>query len=433
MKKVLLGTSAVALASAFASSAHAVEWEVKVGGYMEQFAAWSSPDVDGFIDDEFNGIDSKQDSEVHFLPSITLDNGLQIGANIQLEGFTGGDQIDESFLFVDGSFGRVLLGSENSAGYLMHYGAPDVSFLNVNSGSLTAFVPFSGTVSGRTALPGFEFETLTVGADIFRGTLGATYIENGRNNDAQRFTYFTPRFAGFQLGASYARDPDQDTNAQQNLDVQNQNLNNIVDVGANYVNSFGGFDVAVSGRYGIAINDVSFSDVFPDDDNDFFEDDAFDENPTIWSAGLNLGLYGFTVGGSVSEQNNTSCIPDEVAMNPFTNFDLCMDGTSYDAGIAYETGPWGISFTYFHGENVNNEAVLDGFQGQDETLQQYLLALNYDLAKGVALGAYGAYVDFNEDIGDVIGVTEGGEDVFLNPAGDDVDGWVVGTGIKVSF
>ncbi len=103
----------------------------------------------GIVSDDYDGIDSKQDSEIHFLPSITLDNGLKIGANVQLEGFQGGDQIDESFLFIDGSFGRVLLGSENSAGYLMHYGAPDVTFLNVNSGSLTAFVPFSGSVVGQ--------------------------------------------------------------------------------------------------------------------------------------------------------------------------------------------------------------------------------------------------------------------------------------------
>ena len=150
MKKILLGTSAVALASAFANSAYAVDWEVRVGGYMEQYAAWASPDVDGLVDDDFDGIDSKMDAEVHFVPSITLDNGLKIGADVQLEGNTdGSDQIDESFLFIDGAFGRVLLGSENSAGYLMNYGAPDVTFLNVNSGSLVNFIPFSGTAFGE--------------------------------------------------------------------------------------------------------------------------------------------------------------------------------------------------------------------------------------------------------------------------------------------
>jgi len=201
MRKHLLRTSALALVAANACTASAAEWEVKVGGYMEQFVAYANSDVSGGGD--FDGIDSKQDSEIHFLPTITLDNGLTIGADVQLEGFTSSDQIDESSMFIDGSFGRVVLGSEASAGYLMFYAAPDVTFLNVNSGSTTAFIPYSGT---------------TAGADIFLGTLGTTYLENVLNDNAQRFTYFTPRFGGFQLGVSYARDTLQDTNAQINTD-----------------------------------------------------------------------------------------------------------------------------------------------------------------------------------------------------------------------
>jgi outer membrane protein OmpU len=410
MKKILLGTSAVALAGAFANSAHAVDWEVKVGGYMEQYAAWSSPEVDGIDSDDYAGIDNKADSEIHFQPSITLDNGLKIGADVQLEGNTdGADQIDESFLFLDGSFGRVLLGSENSAGYLMHYGAPDVTFLNVNSGSLTKFVPYSGTATGIVdggPLAG-DLETLNTGDDIFRGTLGATSLENGRNNDAQRFTYFTPRFAGFQVGVSYARDPRQDDMSQLNLDVQDTLLNNIFDVGANYVNSFGAFDIALSGRYGIATNNEDIIDGITDED----EDIELGDNPQVWAAGLNFGFAGFTVGGSFGEQNGT-----------FTS-----DGQGWDAGVSYETGPWGISFTYFKGKNDDDEFYTGDAipNGAREELTQYLLGVNYDLAKGVALNAYGAYAQFDEDLGD--------PDDLVNVDGDDVDGWVVGTGIKISF
>ena len=82
---------------------------------MEQYVAYVDSDIRG-VPGDFNGIDSKQDVEIWFLPSITLDNGIKIGANIQLEGNTGGDQIDESFLFIKGSFGEVLLGPENAAG-----------------------------------------------------------------------------------------------------------------------------------------------------------------------------------------------------------------------------------------------------------------------------------------------------------------------------
>lgn len=385
-RTVFLASTALALISA---QSQAAEWELKWGGYMEQFVAFSTADgPDGLSNTDFDGVDSKQDAEIHFKPTITLDNGIKIGANIQLEAFQSGDQIDESYLFIKGSFGEILLGSENSAGYKMHYGAPDVTFLNVNSGSLTAYVPFSGAVSGSDPVTGVP-TTVRVGDDVFRGTLGTTYLENDRNNDAQRFTYFTPRFAGFQLGVSYARDAVQDDNFQVNCSIPGQTCD-YFDIGANYVNSFGGFDVAISGRWGIATNEGPGSN-----------------NPQVFGAGINLGFAGVTIGGSFAEQNNTTT----------------SDGTAFDAGISYQTGPWGFSFTYFHGENVDNENVANPL-GNDETLDQYLLGVNYKLAKGVSLGAFGAYVDFDEDRGDPGSVATNG---------NDVDGFVIGTGVKVRF
>jgi len=379
MRAVLMGTTAVALIGATAAPADAAEWTVRVGGYMEQYVGYA--DVDAPVSGEFDGIDSKQDNEIHFLPKITLDNGIEIGADIQREGNTSGDTIDESFMRIKGSFGELNLGNENSAGYKMTYAAPDVTFLNVNSGSLTFFVPWSGTLAG-----------VGLGNDTFRRTLGTSFIEVGGNNDSQRFTYFTPRFAGLQLGASYARDGRQDSNAQLDVDAANVNAGNaladvhdIFDFGANYVNSFGGFDVAVSGRYG-------------------FGDRNTGGTAEIWSAGINLGYAGFKIGGSYADAD-----ADHAQM----------EGEFWDVGISYESGPWGFSFTHSRGENVDNE---NAALGADEELQQYLLGISYALAKGVALNAYGAYVDFDEDLSDG-GVGNG----------DDLDAWVVGTGIKISF
>ena len=421
MKKVLLGTSAIALASAFASTAGAADWDVKVGGYMEQHLTYSSADVKGFVGDDYDGVDVKSDTEIHFKPSITLDNGLKIGAVVELEGNTGGDQIDESYIQITGSFGQVLLGNENSAGYKMSYGAPDVSFYGINSGTQTSNIPFSGQNlnplsngatpldlttplgTGTVAVTDGIGETagLNHGNDVFRGTLGSTFLENGRNNDAARITYFSPRFAGFQVGLSYARDPGDDSSAQVNNRVAA--ISDIIDVGANYVNSFGGFDVALSGRWGIATDNRT---AVPGTD--------IGEDPQVWGAGINLGFAGVTIGGSFAEQNG--------AAN--------QDGRSFDAGISYETGPWGFSFTYFNGENVNNEnaAALNAAgtaSANDEKHQAFLLAGTYALAKGVSLGAYGGYFDFDEETGDA-----GGPNVTT---GDDIDGFVIGTGIKVSF
>ena len=408
MKKVLLGTSALALAGAFASPADAVEWEVRVGGFMTQYVAYADNDVDNvpfdtgtdgdldglFSGGDFDGVDNKSNTEIIFMPSITLDNGLQFGANVQLEGNTSGDQIDESYMYIDGSFGRVLLGSENSAGYLMTYGAPTAGTgaAGVNSSSLTAFVPFSGT---------------GVGADVFRGTLGSSFIETLRNNDVNRITYFTPRFAGFQVGVSYARDALQDSNTQVDCDTT---VCDFVDIGANYVNSFGDFSVALSGRYGFA------SVPGPD--------------PEVWAAGLNLGYGGFTIGGSYAESDKDHGV---------------QEGEFWDAGVSYETGPWAFAFAVSRGENFDDDCLAldtsaaddgggpgDPFFGgcmgdMDETLWQYSVGANYTLAQGVTLGAFGAYVDFE-------GATFGGGNRAPGQNVEaEVDGWVLGTKVSISF
>ena len=83
---------------------------------------------------------------------------------------------------------------------------------------------------------------------MFRGTLGTTYLENNRNNDASRLSYFSPRFGGRQLGVSYARDAGEGNGPVNNNTV----ITDIVDIAAKYSGSFGGVDLDGSARYGIA-------------------------------------------------------------------------------------------------------------------------------------------------------------------------------------
>ncbi|MEM6486711.1 MAG: porin [Pseudomonadota bacterium] len=387
MKKVLLSTSALALVAAYTSNASAAEWEVRVGGYSTQQIGFATSDVDGLVDEDFDGVDTVSDTEIFFLPSITLDNGIRFGANVQLEGNSGGDQIDESFVFISGSFGRILIGSENSAGYIMKIGAPSVSVNGHNSGTLTAFIPFSGN-AGSAASGG----PVATGDDTFRGTLYSTNLENRRNNDVGRITYFTPRLVGIQVGFSYARDANEDNDIQVD---ENNAFGNFIDIGANYVQSFGPIDVAVYGRWGITASSP----------------DGLD-NSQVYGVGGTLGFAGFTVGASFAEQNNAGTD----------------DGQSFDVGVAYETGPWGFSFSYLHGSNVDDENAAFGL---DEEVDIFVAAVNYSLAQGVDLNVFGAYVDFEEDAGDGTGFDLEGD--FVATSGNDVDGFVIGTGIALSF
>ena len=382
MKKVLLGTSAIALAGAFAAPASAVEWDVSVGGFMTQHVGVAAGvEIDNAVGEDYDGVDVLSNTEIIFAPSITLDNGLQFGANVQLEGNTSGDQIDESYMFIKGSFGEVNIGSENSAGYKMTYAAPNVTAMPINSGSISAFIPFSGG-GGVSTLGG-----------IFRNAKGSSFVEVGANNDAQRITYYSPRFAGFQIGASYARDGSQDSSlAGDNID--GAAFSNIFDVGANYVQSFGDFDVAVSGRWGIAQNDTDLGDTFDTDDN-----------AQVFAVGANVGFAGITVGGAFAESNNSGAL----------------DSQGYSAGVSYETGPWGVSATYYLGEGVDAENI-GAVTKNDEEFQAILIGGSYALAQGVGLSVYGGYVEADEDRSD---------DGTLG--GDDVEGFVIGTAVSLSF
>lgn len=56
----------------------------------------------------------------------TLDNGLTIGVNVQLESFSEADTVDEAYLFLQSPImGQLIVGDENNAAYLLHVTAPD--------------------------------------------------------------------------------------------------------------------------------------------------------------------------------------------------------------------------------------------------------------------------------------------------------------------
>ena len=381
MKNTLLCTTALAM-TGIAGAANAAEVSagaVNMGfsGYYTTNIAITSVDTGtGLAAADFDGLDIQTNAEIFFKPSITLDNGIKIGVDIQLEAGsnTNGDQIDESYMTVSGDFGKFIIGSENSAGYKMTVAAPDHSMIFAQSSSLTAFVPYSSGVSG---------------ADLFRGTLGATYIENVRNNDAARISYFSPRFAGLQLGISYARDSGQ-TNGPVN---NNTAITDIVDIAANYSGSFGGVDLDASARWGTASAPAGAVD------------------PEVWGAGLNIGFSGFTIGGSYAEQDGSATNGAGVAN--------AQDGRSYDVGIGYANGPMSYSLTYFNGENIDNDAGVA--VGSKEQLETIVLAVKYTVNSNFKVGAFIANTDFTEDA-DAAGA-----------GANDVEGTVLGVGAAFSF
>ncbi|MDA0340460.1 MAG: porin [Proteobacteria bacterium] len=377
MKKILLGTTAIVAAGMIVSAPAAFAAEkikISVGGYMEQWFGYVSND-DGPGQD-FSGFDVKSDSEIFFKGSTTLDNGITVGVNVQLEAnHNGNDQIDESYLIVKGGFGEINLGSENSAMYKMNY-APDEFGISINSGDQTGWLSAVGTGSAIG-------QKLSEGG-YFRSPFGSTYVEPLGANDSEKLTYYTPRIEGIQLGLSYSPDTSQDSNSQPNRDAVDSDL---VMAGLNFNRTFGGTNIRASLGYGTVLGESAGSGT----------------NASAFNAGLGFAWGGFAVGAAYSAFADSGA----------------NDGSGLNLGGNYSSGPWGVSLSYFHGEKdgTGTATTLSGDAEQDT----FMLSGKYALGPGITANGTLAHSKFESD------------DAGLDANSRQVDATYVVVGMRLSF
>jgi hypothetical protein len=361
---------------------------VGVHGYHQQWGVYANQDIDskatpGGASNRFktSPVDQKHNSEICFVGETTLDNGITFGVDVQLEANTEGDQIDESYLYVQSdSLGRLIVGDEDNASYLLHVTAPDGG-ISIDSGDM-----ISDTF----------WENLS-GFDYFSTTLGNTALSFG-DDDSGKFTYITPSIAGFQLGVSYI--PQFEGGGDNNSSVYKSRIagNNVVDrtrngvaVGGNFTEDFNGFGVSLSaGWLGAQTSDKDLSAA---------------------NAGAQFSLAGFTVGGAYVKAfqgtQSTDATGNELGQ---------ADGYGWTAGGTYETGPYKVGITYQYGENDGNR----GSSGKPE-LQQANISGTYQFGPGVRLvGGFFAYDS----------QTQGRSD---GTNGFDNQGWGFASGIKLGF
>ena len=128
MKKALLGTTAlIAAGLAFGNAAYAADGvKLSIGGRYMGAAGVNFQDADGFADSAARDYVFKQDVEVYFLGETVLDNGLTVGARVELEGQTSSDQIDAVYAYFSGGFGEIRFGDTGEAMAQLCYVAPQL-------------------------------------------------------------------------------------------------------------------------------------------------------------------------------------------------------------------------------------------------------------------------------------------------------------------
>ncbi|KZD12841.1 porin [Oceanibaculum pacificum] len=344
MKKILLGSTALVAAGLLAQPTLAADpIKLQVKGYYQNLVTYS--DVDNApAGTNYKDFQFRHEGEVHFQGKTTLDNGLTVGFDAQLEivnvGLSGGQprDMDETYMWLEGGFGKLQLGAENGAAYLLHVDAPSfgLGFDDRNFG------PTAQT--GGTARPNLA-------------------------GDTPKGTYFTPRIAGFQAGISYSPNVEpQDISGYGFgvISVATGGLEDNLGLGLNFNHDFGGLTLKASGSYETA-------DIV-----------GGGQDPEIWAAGLNLGFGGFTLGGAYQDSEN---------YNGNGGYVAGADGQVYSLGLSYKTGPWGVSGVY---QKTDIEV---GGVSQSNSADEYEVAAMYQVGPGIQFRGGVIYADMDLSTG----------------------------------
>jgi predicted porin len=369
MKKILLATTAVAavaLASgdAYAQSSAAGPVRLGLGGYFQFYGVAGNQSNDPGEPGEFrHNFDFKREAEIFFTGQTKLDNGLIIGVDVQLEAESCTDQIDESYIWFQGNWGRLILGSENSAPYLLAVGAPSVdsNFDGQDPNYRLPSLIGTGDARGAGTLAGLS--SIDAWVPLISG-------------DSEKLTYLSPRIAGFRAGISYTPDNSEDgtTGGQiatkggsfagmpRNNDIQ---FSNVISVGVNYENKLGPVDLLA----GLGYERGSLESGDPANPG------RWDDNRNAYQGGVDVGFAGFHVGGGYYQDDN--------------GLD---DGTqrSWAAGLTYTMGPLTVGGSYFNSKR-DRGAV------SSEKLQRALVGARYALGPGVDLRGSLQWYDYDAD------------------------------------
>lgn len=405
MKKLLCsaalaGLVAVAAAPAMAQGDQSA-LKLDLGGYFRGYVAMVDNDTAAGVDER--NVDIIRDTEVHFTGETTLDNGLTIGFHAEATADREDVFMDESYMYASGSWGRVNFGSEDGSAYLLQIAAPSadsnvdgirqyVRGTNYAVAPVTALpaVPVAttpaGTVANFTAVGGAVPNAFAAGASAAGAVDGSTW---GRNNgsfldedyaqDATRFadklTYLSPVFNGFQAGVSYT--PDMGTAVASNsFGVQSDDVINAFgdawEVAARYEGQFDRFGLTLGAGYThIGLEDeraaAPAGGIFSG-----LVRNAFTDDRDLWNVGSTVSFGGFTFGALYSEDDRGEIAQDFGTLASYTTDS---DAETWVLGLDYTTGPWKVGASYLN-RDVENFGV------------------NYS---GGAAGAFTGYSDLETD------------------------------------
>jgi len=351
MKRILLGSTALAGAAAMAGAAQASDGvKLEVGGFFQTVYEGVFDKKSGDHFGNHRNLDRfEHNAEVWFKGETTLDNGLTVGAHVELEAENAGDQIDKSFVYWSGGFGRVQIGSQDG---------PIGGYCILPPGATANFSAFSPNAWGSNDPVGSNAACVDA--------LG----------NSQSIIYTTPNFAGFQLLLGYT--PSNNAEDYTQAGVNSSGTPTSPDGTAHhsfaayatysYAGDGWGADWAGGGSWQGKFNDTEGGN---------------DGTSSTYQSGLNLTFGNFGVGG---------------VMEYFQNGGDDNNAWVAGGGLSYGVDAWtvGLQGSHGHYDGAGSAQSLVSNPGGSRNLNRVILTGNYALGPGVDLDAELGYTWFHD-------------------------------------
>jgi outer membrane protein OmpU len=385
MKCLLRTTTAlVSVAVTAGPSAAAEPIRLTLGGFFrEVYMVNFDDDGEGELGNERNTDGFFNDAEIFFMGMTTLDNGLSVGARVELEGEDDADQIDEAWIHFSGGFGEVRIGSNDEAlvgACILPPGGTD---------NFSAFSPNQWAANVSPFAP--DFPALTS---------NAVCIGVDDREDAQKIVYMTPTFGGFQLRLSYTPNGGDERHGD-GVGAHLGMPTNSDSESRHNVSVYGTYELAretwgLTAGLGASFEGHVEQQPGPDQ-----------REQTFYQGGVNLTFGAFSVGGVFEYYDN---------LLSFKGGDDA-DGWVVGGGLAYEFEDFVLGAQYSH---QSTEVDRAGGGNDDFTMDRALVTAIYPLGPGIDLDAEIAYTWIDTDPESADGV-------------DDYQSLEIGLGTSIRF
>lgn len=221
--------------------------------------------------------------------------------------------LKETFIYLQNKIARIELGYVKDIVGKMQFSAPDVGYLGINNSAIYFFI----NVPSYKEYPQQIFINGSTDIGFLRGKERINFITSGNYK--------------LQFAASYGFADKK----QLPFDNKQTSVNDQYSIGLSFASGLG----SNSNNAKIALS-AGFSQY----GETYVDNFSIAKRRQEISAGINLGVKGFIIGGSVLKINETPF--DNLIGNPA--FDYSYAGWAYNGGVAFEIGKWASSLSY-HG------------------------------------------------------------------------------------